>query len=70
MFSRMTYLDLGSWSIRGARYKIILIEWGLSLTRKRLVTPMMFVPLLHQWACLARPNQSLLPFIGFIAEYD
>lgn len=38
----------------GARYSFQLVEWVLNPSRKWLVTPMTFMPLLHQRACLAR----------------
>lgn len=47
----------------GGRYGIQFGEPGLNLIRKNLFIPIAFVPLLRQWACIAR----LLSFVGFIA---
>lgn len=38
----------------GGRHGIEFGEPGLNLIRKYLFTPMTFVPLLHQWAYIAR----------------
>lgn len=49
---------MGSWLSDGAKFGFHLMEQGLHTIRRWLVTPIMFMPLLHQWVCFAK--QSLL----------
>lgn len=37
------------------RYEFCLVQWALDLIRKRLVSPVTLVPLLHQSAYSAKP---------------
>lgn len=37
-------------------YEIHPVAWILNVIRKWLVIPMIFVPLLHEWANLVRPD--------------
>lgn len=51
----MTYIAIVSWHDYGARHRFYLVEQDLNLIRRYLVISMMFVSLLHLWACLTRP---------------
>lgn len=51
----MLYLVTLSWPNNEDRYGFSIVRQYLNPARKWVVTPMIFVPLSHQWACLARP---------------
>lgn len=50
----MTCQPLSSKSANGARYVFDPVERDLDIVMKWLLTPMIFVVLLHQWAGLVR----------------
>lgn len=56
----MPHQVTGSWLSDGAKFGFHLMEQGLHPIRRWLLTPKMFMPLLHQWVCFAK--QSLLWF--------
>ena len=50
----MTYLGISSCLISSDRNGFHRVEWTLNLHRQWLVTPIMFVPLVRQWAYFVR----------------
>lgn len=50
----MTFLATDSFPGNFITYGF-LSEWDVILIRKQFVTPLTHIPLLNQWACLARP---------------
>lgn len=59
----MPYLVIGSCTDNGTSYRVYSVELNLNPTRQHLVTPMIFVPPLNQWACLAWSVVNIAPGI-------